>query len=74
MVSLLVEHVGKIGGQAGLGQPHVKAVRESVAEEPVESPHSLSPDIGQGEPVAPEHGEFGAPRVSGPDLEAGRED
>src|SRR5438132_10919006 len=74
MVTLLVEHVREIRGQAGLRQPHMKAVRKTMTQKAVESPHSIRPVIGKRKTVAAVHREFGTPRICGPDFESGRED
>src|SRR5262249_8830413 len=74
VLGLLVKHVSEVRRQSGLGEPHVKAIRKTVAQKAVESPHPLSPVIGQRNSAASVHSKFGPPRVRRTDLEAGGED
>ena len=71
---LPVQHIGEVGRETGLGEPHVEAVRKAVAQKAVVGLHAVGPVISQRQPVTTVHLELGAPRIRRPDLEAGRVD
>jgi hypothetical protein len=48
VMSLLVEHIVEIRCEAGLGQPHVKAVRKPMTQQPLGRSASLSPSNRRG--------------------------